>query len=129
MTVRIFPQWISAPNSVTLFALITVLVSVILVAVIKRMKFVHQVNKIPGMPEKPVLGNSLVLLVSPEGTHIFYISFFLFRFTFVLSCAKEIFTRIIGYIYGMRSLSPILRAWAGPFPIILLFTSEAFEVN
>ena len=42
--------------------------------------------------------------------------------------STEIFNRLLGYVFSMRSLGPVLRGWAGPFPMFFLFTTESFEV-
>ena len=61
--------WITAPNSVTLFTLMALFFSVVLVAFINRMKFVKRVNdNIPGLPGRiTILGNASTFLVPPEG--------------------------------------------------------------
>ena len=60
--------WITAPNSVTLFTLMALFFSVVLVAFINRMKFVRRVNNIPGLPGGiTILGNASTFLVPPEG--------------------------------------------------------------
>nr|CAH0105057.1 unnamed protein product [Daphnia galeata] len=99
--------WITAPNSVTLFTLMALFFSVVLVAFINRMKFVKRVNNIPGLPGGiTILGNASTFLVPPE----------------------EILNRLTGYVAALKSSSPVLRSWAGPFPFFLLFTAESFEV-
>lgn len=100
------PQWITVPNSVTLFTLAIVVTCAVFFAIIKRINFIQRVNKIPGMfGGFTFLGNATTFLVPPE----------------------ELFSLVMGYVYIMRSCGPVLRIWAGPFPNVLLFTPEAFE--
>ncbi|XP_046655350.1 cytochrome P450 4C1-like [Daphnia pulicaria] len=99
-------EWISAPNSVTLFTVIFVLATAVLLAIIKRLNFILRVNQIPGaFCGFTIFGNAPVSPMSPE----------------------EIFIFVMGYVHVMRSCGPVLRVWAGPFPNFMLFTPEAFE--
>ena len=54
-------------SNVTLLTVIVLVASVLLVATFKRIQFIYRVNKVPGVPGLPIIGNALVLLVAPEG--------------------------------------------------------------
>jgi hypothetical protein len=61
-------EWISAPNSVTLFTVIFVLATAVLLAIIKRLNFILRVNQIPGaFCGFTIFGNAPVSPMSPEG--------------------------------------------------------------
>ena len=48
---------------------------------------------------------------------------------YILFSFAEVFNRIIGYVLVNKSLGPVVRVWAGPFPIFFLTTAQAFEVS
>ena len=35
----------------------------------------------------------------------------------------------VGYVSLYRKEGPVIRSWAGPFPMYFLYTAEAFEVS
>ncbi len=64
------PEWISAPNSVTLFTVIVVLATAVLMAAIKRLNFILRVNQIPGVfCGFTIFGNAPLSPMSPEGMY------------------------------------------------------------
>ena len=48
MAFEILPEWVSAPNTLTLTTVIVLSLTFILKAWIKRRKFIERVNKVPG---------------------------------------------------------------------------------
>jgi hypothetical protein len=68
MVLNRVPEWISAPNSVTLFTAIVVLASVALLAMTKRLNFILRVNQVPGLfCGFTIFGNAPLLPISSEG--------------------------------------------------------------
>ncbi|KAI9564177.1 hypothetical protein GHT06_007915 [Daphnia sinensis] len=104
---HVVPEWLIVPNSVIESTLVVVLLSIVVIALVRRIKFVVKVNKIPGMPGGlSLIGNVFTFLVPPE----------------------EFLNRLTGYVAGLQSSGPILRTWTGPFAFCFLFTAESFEV-
>ncbi|XP_059350194.1 cytochrome P450 4c3-like isoform X2 [Daphnia carinata] len=104
---HVVPEWLILPNSVIGSTLMVVLLSLVVIVLVRRIKFIIQVNRIPGMPGGiTVIGNVFTFLVPPE----------------------EFLNRLTGYVAGMQSSGPILRTWTGPFAFFFLFTAESFEV-
>ena len=48
MAFQILPQWVSAPNTLTVTTVLVLCVTLIAIAWLKRRKFVERVNKVPG---------------------------------------------------------------------------------
>jgi hypothetical protein len=53
------------------------------------------------------------------------INYEILLFGFVLT---ELFEYVISYLDDWRKNHPVLRFWAGPFPMFLIYTAEAAEV-
>nr|QSD59141.1 CYP4C122 [Diaphanosoma celebensis]QST15031.1 CYP4C33-like protein 2 [Diaphanosoma celebensis] len=105
---RMIPQWIHhfVPSAISVYAVLCVAIVAIVSLVVKRRKFIQRVDRVPGMPGgMTVLGNTPMIVVSPD----------------------EVFSRVIGYVHMFRSSGPVLRVWAGPFPLFFIFTAEAAE--
>ena len=64
---RVVSEWMSTPNSVTLFTLVIVLISVVIALIVKRIRFIRKVDLIPGIPGGlTILGNALMMLDVPR---------------------------------------------------------------
>ena len=64
---RVVSEWMSTPNSVTLFTLAIVLISVVIALIVKRIRFIRKVDLIPGIPGGlTILGNALMMLDVPR---------------------------------------------------------------
>ena len=59
MAFKLLPEWIPVPSSLTVYSIITILVSLTVIAGMKRRKFIQRVEKVPGMPGAlPLIGNT-----------------------------------------------------------------------
>lgn len=47
----------------------------------------------------------------------------------ILNLFTELFQHIVDFLKAWSQKYPILRFWAGPFPLFLIYTAEATEVN
>jgi cytochrome P450 family 4 len=97
-------QWL--PGTVTLWMFSVVLVMMAAFYAKKRRDFIVHCNSIPGPPAPwPILGNAMELLLDPD----------------------DMFKFLIGFLNDWKRDHPILRFWAGPFPIFMIYTPEAAE--
>nr|QST15034.1 CYP4C34-like protein 2 [Diaphanosoma celebensis] len=72
----------------------------------KRREFVARCDQVPGPVALPLVGNALELIREPD----------------------ELFQYIVDYLENWRHKHDILRFWAGPFPIFIIYTPEAAEI-
>ena len=71
MAFKLIPEWIPVPSSLTVYAILTILFTFIVMAAIKRRRYLKRVDKVPGMPGGlPLLGNThLLMMFAPEGSN------------------------------------------------------------
>lgn len=59
MAFKLLPEWIPVPSSLTIYSMIAILVTFIVIAGMKRRKFIQRIEKVPGMPGAlPLIGNT-----------------------------------------------------------------------
>ena len=80
-TLHLVPDWIFIPNSLTLFTCFILVISAALMFIIKRRNFIKAVEKLPGIPGLPLIGNALTFLVSREGRESIFCCFVSFLMT------------------------------------------------
>lgn len=97
--------WIS---SFSVYTVTTILVTLVVLAVVKRYNFMQRCNKVLGSPtEIPLFGGGSMIFVPPE----------------------EIMNLLLllHVVFGRLSPSGIIRAWIGPLPMFFATTAEAVE--
>lgn len=71
MALQIVPEWVPVPNSLTVYGVLAIALTVGIMAALRRRRFVKAVDRVPGIPGGlTVLGNTLMILVSPDGLYI-----------------------------------------------------------
>nr|ASU43935.1 cytochrome P450 CYP4 [Eriocheir sinensis] len=90
-------------SSLVTYSLVTVFLAALLAWFIKRQKTVWMIEKLPGPPSLPIIGNALDVNVAP----------------------RDVFQTITGVCYMLKRP---LRVWLGPRPLVLISTSEDTEV-
>nr|QST15032.1 CYP4C33-like protein 3 [Diaphanosoma celebensis] len=107
MALELVDDWFQLERGTcSIGGLVIVLLTAIALALRKRFEFIRRVDKVPGQPGGwTIWGNLPTRALTPD----------------------EIFRITVGYVDLYRKEGPIIRTWAGPFPMYFLFTAPAFE--
>ncbi|XP_068215979.1 cytochrome P450 4c3-like isoform X3 [Palaemon carinicauda] len=94
-----------APHALP-YLMATVLIGLFITWYTKRKQMVAMIEKIPGPPAWPIIGNALDINVEP----------------------REMFQRINGLVHVWGWVLPLVRAWLGPRPMVMLCGASRAEV-
>ncbi|KAK4329599.1 hypothetical protein Pmani_000074 [Petrolisthes manimaculis] len=93
-------------SSLVTYSVLTLLTVMLANWFYKRRQKVLLIEQIPGPKALPILGNALEVNVEP----------------------RDLFQVISGGSYIWSQITPLMRVWAGPFPLIQLFKCSVVEV-